>query len=97
MKKPLKSLPPAPGSEPAQFTYSEAVAVIALANAQADEEQQRIAWKWILDSACGLPVWAYRESQRETDIALGRQHVGQQLVGLTRVNVSMLRQREEIR
>lgn len=91
----FKPLPFPLASEPAPFTYSEAVAMQAFAQSRADEEQQRIAWKWILESACGLPVWGYRESQRETDIALGRHFVGQQLIGITKVAVSKLKQTED--
>ena len=92
--KPLKAVPPLAASEPAQFTLAEAIAVQALSQASADDEQQRIAWKWIIESACGLPVWAYRENARETDVALGRQFVGQQMVGLALINISKLKQRE---
>lgn len=80
---------------PVAPTFSDATAVQALAAGKANEGQQKHALKWILEVACGLPVWAYRESVRETDIALGRQFVGQQIVGLMRVNVSKLRKNEE--
>ena len=56
---------------------------------------QKHALKWILEGACALPVWAYRGDTRETDIALGRQFVGQQIMGAMRVNISRLKKREE--
>ena len=82
------------GSAPALFNSGDATAMQALANGVANDGQQKRALDWILKEACGLPVWGYRESQRETDIALGRQFVGQQIVGLINVNVSKLRKRE---
>jgi hypothetical protein len=56
----------------------------------ANDGQQARALDWILKSACGDGLWPFRESQRETDIALGRQFVGQQIVGLLKINVSEL-------
>lgn len=67
----------------------------ALVRGAANEGQQKRAIGWILQSACGIGAWPYRESQRETDIALGRQFVGQQIVGLSKVNVSKLNKRED--
>lgn len=82
------------GSMPAPITSSDAAAMQALASGVANEGQQKHALKWILDGACALPVWPYRESQRETDIALGRHFVGQQIVTLIRANISQLRKHE---
>lgn len=81
-------------SSPSPFTSSDAIAMQAVASGKADEQQQRHALDWILKSGCGLPVWAYRENQRETDIALGRQFVGQQIMGLLNANISLLRKYE---
>jgi hypothetical protein len=82
------------GSQPAQFGVSDAAAIQALAAGKANEGQQKHALKWILESACALPQWPYLESQRETDIALGRHFVGQQIVGLMKVNTSKLREEQ---
>lgn len=82
------------GSVPAPITSSDASALQALASGTANDGQQKHALQWILEGACALPVWPYRESQRETDIALGRQFVGQQIMGLLKVNVSQLRKHE---
>jgi len=95
-KKPLKPLPIAHGAQPAPFTAMHATAIQALKAGVASEGQQRAALDWILTGACGLSDWPYRESDRETCIALGRQFVGQQIVGLLNVNVTALRQRESI-
>lgn len=87
------------GSVPAPITSSAATAMQALAAGVANEGQQKQALRWILEGACAQHTWAYRESPRETDIALGRHFVAQQIVGLIKVNVSQLRKiegREEI-
>lgn len=91
----LKPLALAPASEPAPFVEADATAMQALVAGIANEGQQKRALNWILQSACGIGAWPYRESQRETDVALGRQFVGQQIVGLSKVNVSKLNKREE--
>lgn len=82
------------GPEPAPFNVAQATAVQALSAGVANEGQQKTALEWILKDACGLPLWPYRKDQRETDIALGRQFVGQQIMGLIKVNVSTMRKRE---
>ena len=93
-KRKLVALQPSQGSVPAPVTSSDAAAIQALASGTANDGQQKHALKWILEEACALPKWPYRESQRETDIALGRHFVGQQIVGLMNINVSQLRKHE---
>ena len=90
MKKELKALMPGAASQPASFAPADATAIQALFAGTADEDQQKRGMKWILEQACALPLWPYRESARETDIALGRHFVGQQIVGLSKVNVSKI-------
>ena len=91
----LVAAPIAQGAQPAAFTTSDVTSMQALAGGVANEGQQRRALDWILKDACGLPLWPYRESQRETDIALGRQFVGQQIMGLLKINATQLKQREQ--
>ena len=83
------------GSVPAPFTSLHAGAIQAIAAGTANEGQQKTALDWILKGACGLHDWPYRETERETCIALGRQFAGQQIVGLMRINISALRKREQ--
>jgi len=82
------------GSEPAGFSSTDAIAVQAVASGTANDGQQKRALDWILKSACGLPLWPYRDSERETCLALGRQFVGQQIMGVLKVNISALRKKE---
>lgn len=90
----LKPIQPSPASNPSGFTVSDAEAIQSLTRGEADADQQKRAIRWILEGACGLPIWAYRETQRETDIALGRQFVGQQIVGLQKINLAKLREKD---
>ena len=93
--KPLVHIPAPHGSQPAQFDSSDATALQAVAAGNANDGQQKRAMDWILKGACGLNDWPYRDSERETCVALGRHFVGQQIVGLLKVNVSVLRKREQ--
>lgn len=90
MKKPLIPAHIAQGSVPAQFTSHDASALQALAQGKANDGQQKRALDWIMKEACGLPLWPYRESQRETDVALGRHFVGHQIAGVLKINISQL-------
>lgn len=89
--KALKPLKPLEASTPAKFMAADAEAIQALFRGEAGKDQQKRALKWILEDACGLPVWGFRETQRETDIALGRHFVGQQIVGLSKIVLSKLK------
>ena len=93
--KRMKALIAPEASEPALVGLGDATAIQALANGVANADQQKRALKWILESACALPVWAFRSDVRQTDLALGRQFVAQQIVGAIQMNVSRLRKLEE--
>jgi len=93
--KPLVAAPIPQGSTPAPFTSMHASALQAVAAGNANDGQQKMALDWILKGACAINDWPYRESERETCIALGRHFVAQQVVGLMRANVSALRKREQ--
>lgn len=93
--KPLVTAPIPQGSVPAPFNSMHAAAIQAVAAGNANDGQQKMAIDWILKGACALNDWPYRDSERETCIGLGRHFVGQQIVGLMRVNISALRKREQ--
>lgn len=90
----------APKPKPANFpelpSYGEAVALRAFSMGEADKAQQQIAFRFIVERASGMYREAYDESQRLTDFMLGRIFVGQQLVGITKMNLSQL-QKQEVR
>ena len=78
------------------WQLADAAAIQALTRGDADPEQQKRALNWILRQACMLPEWAYQPgaSDRDTNIALGRQFVGHQIVKLQHVDMQMVRRTE---
>ncbi len=79
------------------WELADASAIKALHNGTADPVQQKRAMDWILKKACGLPEWAYQpgDSDRDTNVALGRQLVGHLIMKLVHVNLSKVRRRPE--
>lgn len=98
MKKPvLRPAAPLEIDAPASFALADASALQALVAGDADPDQQKRALKWIIESACGTYAPAFRpgtDGARNTDFMLGRIFVGQQIVGLTKLNLSKLRRSE---
>lgn len=70
------------GTVPAAFTYADVVAIKAVAAGNANEGQQKRALDWIINQACRRYEWPYEDSQRETDINLGRMRVGMSITDL---------------
>lgn len=81
----------APGVVLPRYDLADATALQALAAGTADADQQRRALTWIVENAAAMYEWPYKEQPRETDIALGRQLVGQSIVGLLKLNLADLR------
>ncbi len=85
---------------PPAYNVADAVAIQALMTGKADANQQQRALKWIIEVCSGTYDQSYRpgaqEGERDTTFALGRQFVGQQIVKLTRLNVSKLRSDENV-
>lgn len=94
-KPQLRPLPPPAGSQPALITLAYASAMQAFSRGEADATQQQLVWNWLMKEACAIGKWAYNESTRETDLMLGRQFVGQQIMGLVNANLSVLRRGEQ--
>jgi len=70
-------------AEPADIS-----ALQALERGDADEFQQRRALSWIVYQASGMYEFNYwPNSERDTAFALGRQFVGQQIVGHLKIHV----------
>ena len=92
---PTVQKPKPPRVVAAELSSGIAAAVQALAQGAANDGQQKIALKWILEEACGLPNWPYRDSPRDTDVELGRHFVAHQIMRAMKMNISKLRQREE--
>ncbi len=92
-KKPRAKKPVVKAWTPPYYTNADIAAIQALHRGEADAYQQRRALNWIINTACAtydLSYWP--DSARDTDFALGRQFVGQQLVKLTLLNPNKLQQ-----
>lgn len=80
---------------PPAYELADATALQALQRGVADPDQQRRALDWIIKQAAGTYDLAYRpggvDGSRDTDFALGRQFVGQQVVKLLNLAVGALR------
>ena len=79
---------------PAPYALADADAVQALARGDANEQQQQRALKWIVEVGAGAYEFHYYPSERDTAFALGRAFVGQQVVKLTKLNLSALRRQD---
>lgn len=84
--------PPEP-HDPAFYDLADAAAVQALARGNATPEQQQRAIKWIV-SAAGTYDLSYRpDSSRATDFSEGKRWVGSQVVKLTNIDLSALKEK----
>lgn len=74
---------------PPDYTPADINAMQALSTGAANEDQQRRAFKWILETAAQTYGLSYRpESDRDTAFAEGRRFVGLSMVKLLRLNAS---------
>lgn len=82
---------PAPW-EPAAYEKADVIAIQALNEGRADAHEQRRALEWIIDKASNAYDMSFRpggeEGSRDTDFAEGRRYVGNQIVKLTKMNVT---------
>ena len=79
---------------PVPWTDETAGAIQALAAGRAAEHQQKMALDYIINIASGTYDAHYHpgpDGQRNTDFALGRAFVGQQIVKLLKLNLTALR------
>lgn len=82
--------------KPPAFDPADAAALQALQRGNATPEQQKRALDWIVLKACATYDFAYRPGpvgERDTNIALGRQFVGQQIVKLLNLKIGLLTKR----
>ena len=81
---------------PAEWDLADASALQALARGDASPEMQRRALNWVIRQACGTYDFAYRPGQndRDTNLALGRQFAGQQIVKLLGLNLATIRRKD---
>ncbi len=80
MARPRPQLP----WDPVDLTPSEIASIKALSDGQAEPEQQRIAWRTIVEKVCGVDAMSFTvlgsiDGQRATDFAEGKRWVGKTL------------------
>ncbi len=80
---------------PADYDLPVVSAMQALLAGDADDVQQKLALQWIIEQAAGTYEFQYYPSERDTAFALGRAHVGQQIVKLLKLNTMTLRRGEQ--
>lgn len=91
---PRKKLPGIPTWEPWQapaWELPDAAAIQALARGTASADQQQRALKFITEVLAGIYDDSFRpgtDGARLTDYALGKRHVGLQIVKLTQLNLA---------
>jgi hypothetical protein len=93
--KKAKALTAPPASQAAPVTYQVAVAIKALRDGAANEGQQKMALEWIIGQACGKRYFPYHNNERDTNFALGRLFVAEQIVGLFYIDIKSLRDEHE--
>lgn len=78
--------------KPAPYKKPDVAALQALATGTANEGQQQRALKFIIETVANTYDLAYQpNSSRDTDFALGRAFVGQQLVKLIKLPLSTIK------
>lgn len=81
---------------PALYELSDASAIKALGRGDASADQQQRALKWLIEQAAGTYEFNFYPTDRETAFALGREFVGQQIVKLLSLDLSILRRNEHV-
>ena len=89
-KKPPE-LPKAEPWKPPHYEIEDAGAIQALMRGQAEPHQQQRALKYIIETLCSTYDMSYRpDGDRDTCFAEGKRFVGNQLVKLTKLNLSKM-------
>lgn len=77
---------------PAGFTAAQAGAIQALSRGQASEHQQRVAYDWLVKEAGGIGAQSFRAGDSHaTAFMEGRRFVAAQIVALTMIDISKLK------
>lgn len=79
---------------PKPYGLADAAAVKGVATGTASAEQQRRCIQWIINTLCGTYDMSYRpggdDGRRDSDFAEGARSVGNQLVKLVNIDLSLL-------
>jgi hypothetical protein len=76
---------------PTKYENRDVMAIQSLVRGEATPEQQKQALDFIILKMCATYDEPYRPDQRETDYALGKAHVGRELVKLTKLKIGALK------
>jgi len=79
---------------PIEYTKAEILAIQSLQTGTANEGQQQLALAFIITKVCKTHDQPYRpgpDGQRETDLAIGKAHVGKQIVRFTKLPTGNLK------
>jgi len=72
------------------------LAIKSLSTGTANEEQQKLALKWIIEELCGTYNQSYYpDSQSDTVFAEGKRFVGNSIVREVNINPAKLRRNED--
>lgn len=89
MPRKASGLPKAEPWKPSDYELPDVVAIQALGHGEATPDQQKRVLSFVIERLAGTYDMAYRPaSPRDTDFALGKAFVGQQLVKLLKINPS---------
>lgn len=79
---------------PTPWDPADALSIQRLAQGQANATEQKKAFEWIL-RATGINDEPYRpggeDGRRETDYALGKAHVGREIVKMVKINLARIK------
>lgn len=81
---------------PPAYDLADASAIQALLRGEASSAQQQRALRWVIEQAAGMYEFQFYPTDRETAFALGRGFVGQQIVKLSKLNLSSLRRLDHV-
>lgn len=79
---------------PPPYEVVHAAGLQALQRGDATEHQQQLVLKWLIEQAAGTYEFHFYPTDRETTFSLGRAMVGQQIVKLLSLDLSILRRTE---
>lgn len=78
---------------PAKYEKKHVGAIQAIARGDASDHQQRLFMDYLINELCVTYDLSFRpDSIRDTDFAEGRRFVGLQLVKMTKINISMIKE-----
>jgi hypothetical protein len=92
MRRKNPTLPKVEPWKPPHYDVADVACVQALNRGDATADQQKRALRYVIETLCGTYDMAYRPaSPRDTDFALGKAFVGQQMVKFLNMNLSALK------